>query len=73
MASVIDSGAGPPLEQLYLIPKSLSGPPGLWLAVRIMPARAREREREREGGERENERGEERGERGREGERKKHH
>lgn len=27
----------PPLEVLYLIPKSLSGPPGLWLAVSTMP------------------------------------
>jgi hypothetical protein len=35
MASVTFSGAGPPLETLYLIPKSPSGPPGLWLADRI--------------------------------------
>ena len=31
------SGAGPPFETLYLMPKSLLGPPGLWLAVRRMP------------------------------------
>lgn len=35
--SVTLSGAGPPLETLYLIPKSLSGPPGLCEAVRRMP------------------------------------
>lgn len=34
------SGAGPPLDTLYLIPKSLSGPPGLWLAVRRIPPSA---------------------------------
>ena len=27
----------PPLETLYLMPKSAFGPPGLWLAVRIIP------------------------------------
>jgi len=27
----------PPFLVLNLIPKSLSGPPGLWLAVKIMP------------------------------------
>jgi hypothetical protein len=31
------SGAGPPLDTLYLIPKSFSGPPGLWLAVSKIP------------------------------------
>lgn len=30
----------PPLEMLYLMPKSPLGPPGLWLAVRIMPPTA---------------------------------
>jgi hypothetical protein len=30
-------GAGPPLAMLYLMPKSSSGPPGLWLAERIKP------------------------------------
>lgn len=30
----------PPLEILYLMPKSPLGPPGLWLAVRIMPPTA---------------------------------
>ena len=34
---VIASGAGPPLEILNLIPKSPLGPPGLWLAVRMIP------------------------------------
>lgn len=34
---VIFSGAGPPLDILYLIPKSASGPPGLWLAVSKIP------------------------------------
>ena len=34
---MIFSGAGPPLETLYLIPKSALGPPGLWLAVNKMP------------------------------------
>ena len=34
---VNDSGAGPPLPALYLMPKSPSGPPGLWLAERMMP------------------------------------
>lgn len=37
MALVTASGAGPPLLQLYLIPKSASGPPGLWDAVSKMP------------------------------------
>ena len=37
MASVSDSGAGPPLAQLNLTPQSPSGPPGLWLAVRMKP------------------------------------
>ena len=40
IASVIFSGAGPPLEALYLMPKSPSGPPGLWLADRMMPPKA---------------------------------
>lgn len=31
------SGAGPPFSQLYLIPKSPSGPPGLCEAVRTIP------------------------------------
>ena len=35
--SVTFSGAGPPLPILYLIPKSPSGPPGLWLADSTMP------------------------------------
>merc|ERR1719367_656623 len=35
--SVIFSGAGPPFSQLYLIPKSLSGPPGLCDAEHIKP------------------------------------
>lgn len=34
---VVLSGAGPPLLQLNLIPKSLSMPPGLCEAVRTMP------------------------------------
>ena len=38
--TAIDSGAGPPLAQLYLIPKSASIPPGLWEAVRRMPPSA---------------------------------
>ena len=37
IASVTLSGAGPPLAVLNLIPKSPSGPPGLWLADRMMP------------------------------------
>jgi hypothetical protein len=41
MASVIFSGAGPPLAVLYLMPKSPSGPPGLWLAERIRPPKVR--------------------------------
>ena len=40
IASVICSGAGPPLPMLYLMPKSPSGPPGLWLADRMMPPNA---------------------------------
>ena len=35
------SGAGPPLPMLYLMPKSSVGPPGLWLAERMMPPKAR--------------------------------
>ena len=38
--SVTLSGADPPFETLYLIPKSLSGPPGLWLAVSRIPPSA---------------------------------
>ena len=37
---MIRSGAGPPLPALYLMPKSPSGPPGLWLADRTMPPNA---------------------------------
>jgi hypothetical protein len=37
IASVTFSGAGPPLEQLNLIPKSPLGPPGLCEADRIIP------------------------------------
>ena len=40
IASVIFSGAGPPFEALYLMPKSPSGPPGLWLADRMIPPKA---------------------------------
>ncbi|MNU00536.1 hypothetical protein D3C72_2436860 [compost metagenome] len=40
MASVTLSGAGPPAAMLYLTPKSPSGPPGLWLADRMMPPEA---------------------------------
>ena len=40
IASVIFSGAGPPLPILYLMPKSPCGPPGLWLAERMMPPNA---------------------------------
>lgn len=36
----VTSGLSPPLEMLYLIPKSPLGPPGLWLAVRMMPPTA---------------------------------
>jgi hypothetical protein len=43
MASVMLSGAGPPFEQLYLMPKSASGPPGLWLAVKMIPAKCGKR------------------------------
>lgn len=31
------SRAGPPFLTLYLIPKSFSGPPGLWEAVKMNP------------------------------------
>ena len=34
------SGAGPPLLTLYFMPKSSSGPPGLWLAESISPPSA---------------------------------
>lgn len=37
IASVRASVAGPPDLLLYLIPKSSSGPPGLWLAVKMIP------------------------------------
>ena len=37
---MIFSGAGPPFDALYLMPKSPSGPPGLWLADRMMPPKA---------------------------------
>ena len=37
MASVMVSEAGPPAAPLNLMPKSSSGPPGLWLAERMMP------------------------------------
>ena len=37
---VIVSGAGPPLAQLYLMPKSASMPPGLCEAVNKMPPSA---------------------------------
>ncbi len=37
IASVTGSGAGPPLRPLNLMPKSPSGPPGLWLADRTTP------------------------------------
>ena len=37
MALVRDSGAGPPLAPFTLTPKSPSAPPGLWLALRMMP------------------------------------
>ena len=47
MASVNFSGAGPPLSQLYLMPKSSVGPPGLWEAVRMKAPRARPRSRVR--------------------------
>ena len=40
IASVIFSGAGPPAPMLYLTPKSPSGPPGLWLAERMIPPKA---------------------------------
>ena len=35
-ASVIFSGAGPPLPALYFMPKSPCGPAGLWLAVLVL-------------------------------------
>jgi hypothetical protein len=37
---VTPSGAGPPLDTLYLMPKSAFGPPGLWLAVKRIPPSA---------------------------------
>eukprot|EP00443_Scrippsiella_acuminata_P106075 CAMPEP_0115654738 /NCGR_PEP_ID=MMETSP0272-20121206/43268_1 /TAXON_ID=71861 /ORGANISM="Scrippsiella trochoidea, Strain CCMP3099" /LENGTH=79 /DNA_ID=CAMNT_0003092641 /DNA_START=54 /DNA_END=293 /DNA_ORIENTATION=+ len=37
MRSVIFSGAGPPFSQLYLMPKSSSGPPGLCDAEQMKP------------------------------------
>ena len=37
IASVIFSGAGPPFAVLYLMPKSSSGPAGLWLADKMIP------------------------------------
>ena len=40
IASVIFSGAGPPLPILYLMPKSSCGPPGLWLADSTSPPNA---------------------------------
>ena len=40
IASVIFSGAGPPALMLYLTPKSPCGPPGLWLAERMIPPNA---------------------------------
>src|ERR671921_881618 len=40
MRSVTDSGAGPPLRVLYLMPKSSSMPPGLWLAESTSPPSA---------------------------------
>mmetsp|Transcript_16290 Transcript_16290/g.55336 ORF Transcript_16290/g.55336 Transcript_16290/m.55336 type:complete len:438 (+) Transcript_16290:3-1316(+) len=40
MALVPFSGAGPPLGPLYLMPKSSSGPPGLWLALRMKAPKA---------------------------------
>jgi len=40
IASVTFSGAGPPLAMLYLMPKSPSGPPGLWLAESTRPPMA---------------------------------
>mmetsp|Transcript_7056 Transcript_7056/g.25105 ORF Transcript_7056/g.25105 Transcript_7056/m.25105 type:complete len:316 (+) Transcript_7056:268-1215(+) len=40
MAAVSQSGAGPPLPTLNLTPKSPLGPPGLWLAGRMMPPSA---------------------------------
>ena len=40
IASVTFSGAGPPFATLYLIPKSSSGPPGLWLADSTSPPSA---------------------------------
>jgi len=36
----MDDGAGPPLAQLYLIPKSASIPPGLCEAVKSIPPSA---------------------------------
>ncbi len=37
IASVTLSGAGPPFGVLNFTPKSSSGPPGLWLADKMMP------------------------------------
>ncbi len=37
IADVTCSGAGPPFARLYLTPKSPLGPPGLWLADRMIP------------------------------------
>ena len=39
--AVSDSGAGAPFPPLYLMPKSFSGPPGLWLAVRMNAPKGR--------------------------------
>jgi hypothetical protein len=39
-ASASFSGAGPPLAALNLMPKSPSGPPGLWLAERMIAPKA---------------------------------
>jgi hypothetical protein len=40
ISAVTFSGAGPPLATLYLMPKSPSGPPRLWLAERMIPPTA---------------------------------
>jgi hypothetical protein len=40
IASVSFSGAGPPFSQLYLMPKSSLGPPGLCEAVRMKAPKA---------------------------------
>ena len=39
-ASVYDAGVGPPLAPFTFTPKSPSGPPGLWLADRMIPPMA---------------------------------